>query len=408
MLSRKPFQRGEWMLFLMPFLVLGASLVVRPLRQRLFPVATPTAVPTAVRPTRLTLWIEGGSPILPSRDGKTIITLGGIGPGRGIIDAWDAKTGRLRHSFSNSRVLGSHALALSQDGRLVAYTLDGPPNTKTCRIGIYDTSRGQRLRVISATSYAAFPCFLPRSNALCLGLGDRFEIWNGRTGKLLKRVRLKEDGTQFRAASCSPDGKVLATLRSASLTDVGYAAGGQDKIALFSTQSWRRTRTFSWPKTHLQTIGFVNNGRHLVILVTTYRKGAAGSQSIEQPSSIRLLDLKTGRDRVVRHSPPSAVWRNRCFAVAPDGRFFALTYTAKSPRARDQRADKDEEPTIIEIYDAKTGYKTASLWLPKADDLRGVGVMAFAPDNSTLYYQDRGVKRWPRHQWKIGATSEAS
>ena len=419
--SRKPMKRGEWMLFLMPPFLLVAAYVARPLRQKLFPLPTPIPVPKPKPVPTPTLWetsFDSVPSILPSRDGKTIYTLGKVAWLPGVIRAWDAKSGKLLRLFSgvskyrssNMELFSSWGNALSEDGKRIAFTWDGQPNSE--RLGIYDTLRGARLKFISTKTAHTHPCFLSRSHTLFVGFDGRFEIWDTSSGTMLHRVSWQENAStasRLQFPVSSSDGKNLAVVRveDSEGGNYSYANGRRDEIGLFSTRTWRAKRVYSWPNTTIRGIGFVENGRKLVVNSTTVRwaKSKTGNNSFYPTSSVRLLDLKTGRERVVRQLP---VWRSyeHDMAISPDGRFFSIADSFTVYRSVGHRMiAAEKESSSIEIRDGRTGHKIASLLLPNIGSVRA---MAFAPDNSVLYYDAATVKRWPRKKWKIGVTAITS
>jgi len=114
---------------------------------------------------------------------------------------------------------------------------------------------------------------------------------------------------------------------------------------------------------------------------------------------VRLLDWKSRRERIVRRS---SEWRSHGLAISLDGQMFALADTFMVSHQVGYKALAiDKETTFIEIRESKNGTKTASLRL----DSDGADAMAFAPDNSVLYFTQGNVQRWPRSQWKIGVVS---
>lgn len=116
-------------------------------------------------------------------------------------------------------------------------------------------------------------------------------------------------------------------------------------------------------------------------------------------AALRLLDWKSGRQRILRQLP---LWRDYkdSLAISPDGRLFAVADTYTVYRSVGHRMiTAEKETTFIEIRETKTGRKIASLKLPN------VGLsptLAFAPDNSVLYFQITGLKRWPKSSGKSG------
>ena len=260
--------------------------MARPLRQTLFPTPIPTPVPTPTPTPIPNLWntrFFDRTPALFSPDRKTIYTAGKTGKRSGMISAWDNQTTRLRKSFSIAKGLEpwrqvTHgaalpSLALSDDGKRLAYTWDGQP--KQAQVGIYALPEGKRLRMLSNDTAYARPQFLPRTHTLFVGLNGHFEIWDADSGKLRRRVSWHNPiatASWLRSPSFSPDGKQLALVRdAASDGNWGYANGRGDEIGIFSTQTWRRTRVFSWPHTEVRAMGFVNNGQSLILNTTTVR-----------------------------------------------------------------------------------------------------------------------------------------
>lgn len=405
----------------MPPLLLGLAFLAQPIRQKLFPVPIPVPAPTPKPPPVPSLWTTrfysdtGSIPrILPSPDSKTVYMAGEINNHASVISAWDVNSGHLLRSFpgaikprsSLSRVFQWSGFALSDDGKRLSYTWVGTGSLH--RTGIYDTKSGARLRFISKKTEHGHVTCQPRSHNLAIGLDGRFEIWNADSAALLQHVVWRDKNSPFnwlKSPVYSPDAQRLAIIRTQD-TEMGnysYANGKRDKIGIFSTRNWRRTHTFSWPNTEVRAIGFINNGQTLIVNCTRglWAKSKTGNNSIYPLSSVRLLDWKSGRERVLRQLP---VWRSykQDLAISPDGRFFAIADAFPVYRSVGHRmVTAEKETSYIEIREAQDGKKIASLRLPNISSVRS---MAFAPDNSVLYYVEgygNYIKQWPKTQWQI-------
>jgi Tol biopolymer transport system component len=319
-----------------------------------------------------------------------------------MLNRWNSQSGRLQQSFLQKGTSYSRwGLALSHDGKRLAYTCDG--QTKKERVGIYDAHKGSRLRLLPSQSFSGALCFLPRSHTLFLGLNGRFEVWDVDSGTLVRRGSWNENdaiASSFQSPSPSPDGRSLAVIRSETQNAEAHANGRRDEIGLFSTRTWKLRRVFSWPNTSIETMGFVDGGRSLVVRTTTWRwaKAKSGHNSMYPVSRVLLLDPKSRRQRVVKQLPE---WRSRDLAISPDGRLFALADSFSVLRSIGPgMVTADRETTFIEIREARTGRKQASLRLPGESHLKA---MTFAADSATLYFSTGQVGRWEKKNWKVGA-----
>jgi WD40 repeat protein len=403
---RKPLRREEWLLFLAPVVMLVAALWAGPLRRAYFPAPVPTPAPTPALPPIPNLWESYGEfyAILPDRNGKVIYTLNSFDRKRGqLISAWDARTGTLKRAFCGSRMLSRNGIALSDDGRKLAYTNDNYADEKTrdrVRIGIYDAKRGMRLQTLGNKPNPGTVIFLPHSHTLFVGMDGYFQIWNTDNGKLLKQKAWREDGAianYLRLPCVSRDGRVLAVMHTDEQSE--YANGGRDEIGLFSTRSWKRRRVLSWPHSSINALAFIGNGQTLLARTTSWywAKKKSGANDVYPVTKLRFINLQTRRERVIETSPQ---WINNDLVVSPDRKYFALyqKFSATTPPVN-RAANLLWEKSFLEIRDGFTGKKIASL---HANEGFGNLSLAFAPDNSALYFSNYGLERWPRSKWKIG------
>jgi hypothetical protein len=203
----------------------------------------------------------------------------------------------------------------------------------------------------------------------------------------------------LRCPDVSRDGRTLALLRSEAQSGDAYANGRRDEIGLFSTRNWKRRDVISWPQTSIEKVAFCGDGQTLLILTSTFywAKKKSGANDVYPVMKLRMLDLKMRRERLVRTFAGS---RFPQLVVSRDGKFFALYENFPISESLDsQTLALLSETAFIEIRDGSNGKKLASL---RAKEGLGNAVMAFAPDNSALYFVNRGAERWPREEWKIG------
>ncbi len=148
-----------------------------------------------------------------SGDGKVVAAgTDNFGQSKNFVHTWDVATGRPLHDFEvvqNSQIRAS----LSRDGSVI----------------------------VTAGFYS------PRNAAETNpDQGRTIQVWNGRTGKEVRKIKL--DRNQVMAVALSPDGKLCA------------AASGGATFHLFATDTGRELRRFAGRRGQTQFLQFSPDG----------------------------------------------------------------------------------------------------------------------------------------------------
>ncbi len=196
-----------------------------------------------------------------SRDGKTVVTIGG---NNNSIRVWNVETGRLIRDLGAFGTF-SNRVAVSPDGKLVAtLTMD------TAKVGAGGIIR----------------------------YDNRVRIWDVVSGKEVRQLLAVGKGLNhgyppgFWNVAFSPDGKHVVT------------AGQDGLLRVWETASGKELRQWPIGRANVSSLAFTPDGKTL----------AVGGHAI------RLLDWKTGKNRLPQFGH---VFLICSVAVAPDGRTIA-------------------------------------------------------------------------------------
>ena len=308
-----------------------------------------------------------------TRDGQTIVSFS-----TGQLWLWDAKSGRLLHSFKigETETKGS----FSADGaRLAAVTtVKHSAGEDAYRIRIFDGATGLEIRMLDFESQNSPTAMSlsPDGKAVVLLASskdrqDRLQVWDADTGKKLHNVA--------RCAECdeliafSPDGKSFIT------GDNGYNSSGGNYYAKYRLTLWE-TKSGDMLKTvdHVDALfvrgsAFSPDGREFVM---------------SEGKSIELRDATTLQ--LLQATPKKSVADTiRAIAFSPDGETMATS--------GDDQLVGFWDPKSLNLLKASAGHTGA------------VGSLAISPDGLTIISAGREstLRRWGR-DGSLSATSIAT
>jgi WD40 repeat protein len=296
-----------------------------------------------------------------SKDGKTLVSVGGQQTQFSQVAVWDAGTGRMIASLGGHREW-VECVAFSPDGR--SLVTGGGFTDAGGQVKIWAAPHNSRERLLTGHG-APVTCaaFTPDGKTLATGSEDRtVRLWDVETGD--ERAVLKGYANPIRCLAYSPDGKALAVacqkentislvniagravlkpanLDSADITSISFspdgkrlaASGGADDQPNGSVRVWDLTtgketgaiRSIENPQTYWSTV-FSQNGK---LLVT-----ASGND-------VKIYDTQTLEMRGL-YSSVSPV---RVLALSTDGKVLASGHSDGSVRLYD--ADTGRERSVL-------------------------------------------------------------
>jgi RNA polymerase sigma factor (sigma-70 family) len=304
-----------------------------------------------------------GRPLTPQAAGDSAVDRVAVAPdGRrlvtrdqaGYVHLWDGTTGR--HLRRLSAAAYQNGMALSPDGRFVAWSVTDPSVTFKDPNHANWTHEGSRIRLYDLAAdrlLDRFPGFAGRADDLAFSRDGRtlvtvdhgdgaVRLWDVAAGKerrAFRAVRDDEKKTSYfvRLTALSPDGRTLAV-----------AHGRTDN--------------------------------------TTLLFGAV---------VVRLWDVTTGKEK---HELKGHINQVLGLAFSPDGRLLATC--GESPN-RLGRGGLDITDRVF-VWDVATGDHVTSL--PSGLEV-GAGSVAFGPDGRTLATAsaDGGIRLWEVASWQVRA-----
>jgi RNA polymerase sigma factor (sigma-70 family) len=290
-------------------------------------------------------------------DGKLLIGIGGNGNDV-TLEFWNFETGQ------HVRTLKAHkghvwAIELSADGK----TLATGGMDKTIRL--WDVSAGTLLREIDGSPNVISKLALSRDGSLVASLGsteikhgaassfpweNRIRLWDVATGKELRQLKTDakngrdSEPPAFSMVAFTPDGKTLLT------------AGNDGVCRLWDAATGKEQRQVPLGNRGLVTLAFSADSKSVAV---------AGS-------SIRLLDLATGKDKLLALGPAHAV---AAVPVTPDGHTAATINEG-----------------FIQLWDATTGRPKDRIGAAVHD----IAALTASADGHTVFSLggDRTLRLW--------------
>jgi WD40 repeat protein len=274
-----------------------------------------------------------------SPDGKTAAT-GGRNGRRGELTLWDVGTGREITTFA----LGTgapQALTFSPDGRFLAAQWDGitvwdvsarkqlatlkgsissvdtlafSPDGK--RLGVaglrevqlWDVASGRKVssfrRLVPVRAGGPAAAFSPDLRTLASPNYQEIDLWDADTGKV--RAVLSEHRGRVSSAAWSPDGQTLVAASALRETRIKFTGD----VRLWDVAAGRERAVFTEGLGGISAARLSPDGQTLAVL-----DGAVLYDELD----LKLLDVATGRQRVIRH-PPGHSFTSVAFTA--DGRLL--------------------------------------------------------------------------------------
>jgi RNA polymerase sigma factor (sigma-70 family) len=261
-------------------------------------------------------------------------------------------TMRWRHSSQVRQVL------FAPDGKTVAST--GSDNS----VRLWEATTGALLhRLEHPGGLDLFASFLGKGETLVSTQGGKFWVWDVRTGKQLREVKLLEASLPYlNTAAISLDGKVAALGNYEGTITLWNLATGEPLRKLTGNDKW------------IGRLSFSPDGKTLAVASTK----ADGPE--KEGKTVRLWDVTTGQQLAELVHAPGTVVNALCFA--PTGTILA---TGGQETTSDKRAG-------VHLWNGSTGKLLHRL----EGHRQAIASLCFAPDGKTLASLggDRTIRLW--------------
>jgi WD40 repeat protein len=291
----------------------------------------------------------GATAVACTPDGRTLIS----GGADRTLKLWD-HPGRRERVVMRDQTGGPGSVAMSANGRVLAWARQHPPGGTSTVIDVYDLVRGTMLAPLRGHGRPVrYLCLSPDGRTVASTAGNDDEpaellLWDTATGTL--RLALSGHRVGVTVLAISADGQRLASADLSGVVKVWDMATGNERLHLaVKGTPWR---ALSWS----------GDGKVL----------AAGSGA-GKPALIQLWDAQTGRSRqpaVELRTPVTTL------ALSPDGSQLAWCGSGG----------------VVRLLDVTEGGPA----LPLDTGMKGVASLAFSPDGRTLAVagSGTGVKLW--------------
>jgi WD40 repeat protein len=252
-----------------------------------------------------------------SPDGATILT-GALG----VLKLWDARTGREQRSIQG------HADRIVH----VGFSADGKTFSSASRdhsLKVWDTASGQVVRALQGVDFAVGVCLDPQGDTLVADHDGRLWLWPVQTTQEALLLHAHPGGV---ASVCvRPDGKAILST-------------GQDRLLKeWDLRTGQKVREIPGLSSPVAEAVYSSDGAAIL---------AGGGYSIPQ-----LWDAKTGQEERLAGNLPQGA----CTCFTPDGKSLVVATLGQGFDAQGKR-----EPSEVRILDTRTGREVTVLERPSA------------------------------------------
>jgi RNA polymerase sigma factor (sigma-70 family) len=306
-------------------------------------------------------------------DGRSIVS-----GGNETVRVWDARTGQQRHVMVPHGWFNNQVIARPDGRTAVSGGMDG-----TVRVHDLTTGRQVRQCLLDREPDAT----TPRGNQILqLGLApdgrtvatlstadkaprSRLHVWDLDSGRVLVR---RERASRADVATFSGDARMLLSMR-----EIQDLAGGPPRtvVVMEEVTTGRELLTLPQPDHFGGLLALTPDGRSL--LTTTFTPSPDSRPNTQGPSTLRLWELATGKQRLAITS-------------ASGGHDHAFTRLAVAPNGRTLATVRRDH--TIQLWDLATGKEL----LRRRGHDAPTSCLAFSPDGKRLAtgHMDSAILVW--------------
>jgi WD40 repeat protein len=338
---------------------------------------------------------ENVNELVFSQDGKYLVSSGLDDDDKNEIRTWSVVNGSLIRKFKSDPGVVIAILVNADGTRLKAGNLDGEISEWNSGVGAL--MRKRKLNPCgSASSRARRVAFNPDLSLMSARCGEQTIVMDTTTGKVVRRVKMEVDFTE--TMTFSGNGKVLAANDS-----------GHSKVINLNGGKIREVDEF-----HIGlTMDLNHNGTLLAEGGGGYKGAAVKITEVATGKTYRLLEGHPGIIHALAFSPDGSglasgssdriirLWdpRNGSLIASLSGHQYSINALAFNPQGTILVSSSEDK--TMKLWDVKSGALMRTIDV-RGDGTWGIQAMAFSPDGKCLVTagDNASIRVWDAQTWK--------